>query len=426
MKNLYQKISLALFLMWLTLSGLWAQLDVEGYENLYIDDFRYGRFVPPDYNPDTAYHLMLYLHGWGDTTDYDRDWYTAEFQEKFPTIVLTPKCEVEHVEDWGNTFDMEESWCMAKALQALDSTRKNYTIDSTRMHVAGLSAGGFGTIYLLTSRPGMFASAYVACGGGDSLKADSLLDTPLWFFHGALDNSVPINLSWDLYRNLLEAGGEKVRYSRFPDAGHEMWLYTPLENTLQDWLFVQQLGAVHEDHSIPAVDLSGSLNENNLPELSWTAAPGTEDLNNTTWAYRIYRNSALLETVDRDSLHFIDPDALPGTLYTYQVAPMNYFFSEAPRSAEIQVQTEADPLQIINPERTGIKLFPNPANEILRIEMAERGKNISYQIFTIDGQMILNGTPVQDRIDLSSLKKGLYIIHLKTENEYFSRTIIKH
>jgi pimeloyl-ACP methyl ester carboxylesterase len=426
MKNLYQKNSLLVLLIGLSIAELSAQLGVDGYENLFIDDFRYGLFVPPDYNPDTAYHLMFYLHGSGDLTDYDREWYTEEFQDKYPTIVLTPKCEDPSF-GWGNSFDhLEDPDCVVKAFQTIDSTRKYYHIDTTRMHVAGLSMGGFGTLYILTSRPGMFASAYVACGGGDSLIVDPLLDTPLWIFHGAQDDAVPINLSWDLYQNMLKAGGKKVRYSKFRDAGHEMWLYTPLESTLQDWVFVQQLGAVHEDHNIPAVELSGILNENNLPEINWTATPGAEDFNNTTWAYQIYRNSELLETVDRDSLHFIDLDALPGTAYSYQVAPMNYFFMEAPLSEEIQVVTEAEPAQINNSERTDIRIFPNPTNGILRIETTTTDINIGYQFYAPDGKLILSGTTVQGQIDLSQLKKGVYIIHLISDKEHLSRKIIKY
>lgn len=426
MKKLYQKNSLVVLLILVSITKLSAQLDVDGYENLYIDDFRYGLFVPPDYNSDTAYHLMFYLHGSGDLTDYDREWYTDEFQQKYPTIVLTPKCEKTDF-GWGNSsYHTEDPDCVVKAFQAIDSTRKYYNINTTRMHIAGLSMGGFGTIYILTRRPGMFASAYIACGGGDSLIVDPLLDTPLWFFHGAKDKTVPIYWSWDLYQNMLKAGGEKVRFSKFRDAGHEMWLYTPLENTLLDWVFVQQLGAVHEDHIIPAVDLSGRLNENNLPELSWTAPPDAEDFNNATWAYQIYRNSNLLETVDRDSLHFIDLDAKPGTQYQYKVAPMNYFFMEAPLTEEIQVVTEAEPVQVNNPESTGIRIFPNPANDILHIETATAGINLSYQFYAPDGKLILRGTTVQGGIDLSQLKKGVYFIHLMTDKEYLSRKIIKY
>ena len=70
--------------------------------------------------------------------------------------------------------------------------------------------------------------------------------------------------------------------------------------------------------------------------------------------------------------------------------------------------------------------FPNPANEILKIETATAEINISYQFYAPDGKLILSGTTVQGGIDLSQLKKGVYIIHLMTDKEYLSRKIIKH
>ena len=45
-----------LFMLFYT-TNVFAQF--EGYQNMYIDDFRYGLFVPPDYHPDTAHHLLL-------------------------------------------------------------------------------------------------------------------------------------------------------------------------------------------------------------------------------------------------------------------------------------------------------------------------------------------------------------------------------
>ena len=47
----------------------------------------------------------------------------------------------------------------------------------------------------------------------------------------------------------------------------------------------------------------------------------------------------LLETVDRDSVRFIDLDTEPGKTYRYSMAPINYFFLEAPVSEEITVKT---------------------------------------------------------------------------------------
>jgi hypothetical protein len=100
----------------------------DGYEDRYIDDFRYGLFVPPGYDPSVKYHLILYLHGYTDTTSWNFQWYTKEFQSKFPALVLSPKCLVTYTEGWGNSWNMMESYAIKMAFRALDSTLKYYNI----------------------------------------------------------------------------------------------------------------------------------------------------------------------------------------------------------------------------------------------------------------------------------------------------------
>ncbi len=74
-RNLYLIVAIVNIL--LNVTNLSAQS--EGYENRYIiteetapfDSFRYGLFVPPDYDSAVGYHLMLHLHGAGYTADDD-------------------------------------------------------------------------------------------------------------------------------------------------------------------------------------------------------------------------------------------------------------------------------------------------------------------------------------------------------------------
>lgn len=417
----------------MALTSLSAQLEIDGYENKYIEDFRYGLFVPPDYNPDTAYHLMIWLHGSNYLNDDNHIWYQPEWQARYPTIVLTPKCRPDQIDagvpgwsGWGNSVDMVDTWCVTKAFQALDSTKKYYTIDTTRMHIAGHSMGAIGTFYFLSSRPGMFASAWAASGGGDTINIEPLLETPLWIFHGGSDNNVPNVYSRGIYKALLEAGGTKVRYSEYPGVGHND-VFGPIgqENTLRDWNFMQQLGA---DHQTPATTVSNfeiALNTNNKPRLSWEAPQDKAGIDNYIWAYHIYRDSVVCKTIDRDSTFFTDLGAKAGTSYTYSIAPMNYFFLEAEQSAEIQITTAAvDKVQFYGEEK-GITVFPNPVYDKLYINHTSKPENISYQLFTAQGKLVLAGSLIANEIDLSSLRRGVYLIQIKTDTEIHTTKIIK-
>ena len=329
----------------------------EGYENRYIetqdpipfDSFRYGLFVPPDYDSTVGHHMMLWLHGAGHTDDDYRSWYQPEWQEQYPTIVLTPKCYKSQYDDqrteltrgaWGDSWVMVERWCIEMAFQALDSVLREYNIDTTKMHVAGSSLGAVGTLYVLASRPGMFASAYAESTAADPERADLVKDTPLWLFHGSDDPTIPVWQSRDMYHAIRDSGGRVVRYKEYRGIGHNIWDYTPLENTLNEWLFAQKLGSVHEAPNEAVGNFSVRLNDNIKPVLSWTAPDDGIGEDEYIWAYQIYRDAELLETVDRDSVRFIDLDAVAGITYSYSVAPINYFFLEAPVSKEIAVTTK--------------------------------------------------------------------------------------
>jgi pimeloyl-ACP methyl ester carboxylesterase len=306
----------------------------DGYEDRYIDDFRYGLFVPPGYDPSVKYHLILYLHGYTDTTSWNFQWYTKEFQSKFPALVLSPKCLVTYTEGWGNSWNMVESYAIKMAFRALDSTLKYYNIDTTRMHVCGTSMGGFGTFYVLARYPGRFASAYSICGGGNPATAPLPKNTPLWIFHGDADPVVPVASSRNVFNALLEAGSTHVRYTEYPGVQHNSWENANRESTLDTWLFSQQLGSVHGNPD-PVKSFTGNLDGNLKPSLKWEppADQSTED--KKIWCYRIYRDAEMVAVLDKDSLSYTDHKAASDTEYTYSIRTVNYFFSESAASTGI-------------------------------------------------------------------------------------------
>lgn len=439
--NLYPIVTLVCIL--LNVANLSAQ--TEGYENRYIlteevapfDSFRYGLFVPPDYDSTEEYHLMLWLHGGGYTADDDLRWYQPEWQEKYPTIVLTPKCYNEQKEDgrtdlirapWGDSWVMEERWCIAKAFQALDSVLHEYNIDTTRMHVAGSSMGAVGALYVLASRPGMFASAYAESTASDPEVAGLMKNTPLWMFHGGSDNVIPTWQSRDMYHAIRDSGGTVVRYKEYRDVGHNIWEYTPLENTLQDWFFAQQLGTEHSAPKEPVSNFSAIVNDENKPELSWTGPGDGIEKDEYIWAYQIYRNAELLETTDRDSLRFIDLDAEPGKTYNYSIAPMNYFFLEAPVSEVISVTTQGEIVNSLGKSinADNITIYPNPVKNILYFKYEGSFQNASYQLFNLQGRLLKQDNVISESIDLSGIENGIYILKFELDDELNTMRIIKN
>lgn len=207
-----------------------------GYEEHSFRSMRYGLYTPDGYTPESSYPLLVYLHGSRDTVSRDMRWFQLDFQAQTPCFVLTPKCENPD-QGWGNTWDAGHTVATATTLKLIDSLMAVYSIDADRLYLYGISMGGFGVFSILAKEKGKFAAAYAVCGGSDWKAAPQLLDTPLWIFHGAEDDVVPVHLSRGVYTEMIRLGGKKVKYTEYPGVKHNSWENVEREKELVAWLF---------------------------------------------------------------------------------------------------------------------------------------------------------------------------------------------
>lgn len=85
---------------------------------------------------------------------------------------------------------------------------------------------------------------------------------------------------------------------------------------------------------------------------------------------------------------------------------------------------------IFNPENTLSSLFvyPNPASEMIKVQVSDFESNINYQIFDLSGRMVLNrrteSIPSEEiEINVSRLNKGVYLLRLFDEKKSASQKI---
>jgi predicted peptidase len=62
---------------------------------------------------------------------------------------------------------------------------------------------------------------------------------PVWAFHGARDNIVPVAASRTMVQALKRAGG-RVRYSEYPDVAHAAWERAYADKQAIEWLLAQR------------------------------------------------------------------------------------------------------------------------------------------------------------------------------------------
>lgn len=94
-----------------------------------------------------------------------------------------------------------------------------------------------------------------------------------------------------------------------------------------------------------------------------------------------------------------------------------------------------DTLITISNLNTGIKgdrattshfsIFPNPGRDVLKIKSNSKDPIKSIAIYNLTGQIELEENNVKDKLDISQLQNGCYIIYIKTESDFHFNKLIK-
>jgi predicted peptidase len=199
----------------------------------------YVVYVPRDYSRKKQWPVILFLHGSGERGDNG----LAQTQvgigkalrvhpERFPCLVVMPQAP------------LEGGWSGAPselALKALDAVVQKYRGDGSRLYLTGLSMGGFGAFEIVAARPERFAAVVPICGGGEPGKmARALKSLPIWVFHGGADEVVPPQRSREMVAAIQAAGNRTIRYTEYPDAGHNSWDAAYADPELIAWLLAQR------------------------------------------------------------------------------------------------------------------------------------------------------------------------------------------
>ncbi len=190
----------------------------------------YLLFLPEGYESSPKkWPLLVFLHGAGERGD-DLERVKVHGPPKlaaagktFPFIILAPQCS-------------QRGWWNADAIaKMVDAVASEYRVDKDRMYLTGLSMGGFGSWDIAEKHPKLFAAIAPICGGGDPKKTERMKEIPMWVFHGAKDKVVPLQRSEEMVEALKAAGGN-VKFTVYPDAGHDSWTETYDNPELYEWL----------------------------------------------------------------------------------------------------------------------------------------------------------------------------------------------
>lgn len=153
------------------------------------------------------------------------------------------------------------SWNPYKINQVLEWTKNNYSMDSTRVYVIGMSLGGYGTLDFTGTYPNKVAAAMALCGGCTLKDKTGLGNVPLWIIHGTADRAVSIKESKVVVDELKQTNNDtRLKFDWLKGASHGALARILYMNKTYEWLFSHSLldtgRPVNNDIDIVKSDLS--------------------------------------------------------------------------------------------------------------------------------------------------------------------------
>jgi len=209
----------------------------------------YRLFIPAQEVQSRPLPMVIYLHGSGGAgtdnlkqisggnTNGTHEWTAPEMQSRFSAFVLAPQAPAEA--RWS-AFDSDDLAPYAQlVVELLAGVMEEFPVDRDRIYLIGQSLGGIGAWDIAGKRPDLLAAAVPLCGRGNPSKASDFQDLPVWAFHGTLDEVVPVTGSREMVA-ALKAVGSPIKYTEYPEVGHNVWDHAFREESLSTWLFSQR------------------------------------------------------------------------------------------------------------------------------------------------------------------------------------------
>jgi predicted peptidase len=197
----------------------------------------YYLHIPDGYKEsEKSWPLILFLHGAGSVGED-----LAKIKRNGLARTLASRAD-HPVKDFivVSPQSQRRGWSTRILNGLLNHVIKTYQVDTQRVYLTGLSMGGYGSWSMAAAYPERFAAVVPICGGGNPATAEKIKGIPIWVFHGEKDTVVPFSQSERMVKALEEVGG-KVKFTRYPEAGHDAWSETYRNPRLYEWLLQQKL-----------------------------------------------------------------------------------------------------------------------------------------------------------------------------------------
>jgi predicted esterase len=215
------------------ITGSWA-LDEK-------DNLKFAFYGGKSLDPAQKYPLVLALHGKSKNEENGKQvagWMNSftktENYAQHPCFIVAPmSAQPESGEGMGwNGKQVDQVIKLVKALV------KDLPVDPKRVYIVGHSMGGFGTCHIMGSEPRLFAAA-IPVAGVSSSDTGELSRKPIWMFHAADDELVPVAGARE-FAELMKQD-KQFKYTESATGGHGVVGKVFDDPETHKWLFEQHL-----------------------------------------------------------------------------------------------------------------------------------------------------------------------------------------
>jgi len=180
--------------------------------------FPYIAYIPETLSDNPA--MIIQLHGAGErgngTDELDKVLIhgfanVVNDENLKDCILIMPQCACDSF--WVARIESIKKF--------IDEAIAEFSVDTDRVYLCGISMGGYGTWNTAMAFPDMFAAIAPCCGGGPAWGA-SVLKMPVWAFHGLADDVVLPRNTTDIIDKLRQTN-PNAKCTLYEGVGHDCW-----------------------------------------------------------------------------------------------------------------------------------------------------------------------------------------------------------
>jgi len=210
---------------------------------------------PAPYDPERLYPLVILMHG----TPIDENVLPGLFVSGADTMVFASynqQATDPVILVWPSRRAGDNSWTPANlqlVSELIDKLMADFSIDTNRVCIAGISEGLHAAWDLVGMRPSFFAAAGFAAGWSGATQARLIQEVPAWVWCAANDDAGQLGNTRQLVQALRNVGGRPI-YTEYLIGDHldgvMMALRTPV---VIDWFLAQRRGSPYTNEPLVSI-----------------------------------------------------------------------------------------------------------------------------------------------------------------------------